>query len=56
MDQAFGAVREANMNVPDVPMGVPGAGSRPNWVLPVIVAAVALVLGGGVAIAVMFLR
>ena len=47
MDQAFGAVREAEL----LPMGVPAA--KPSWLLPLIVGVVALLVGGAVTLAVM---
>jgi serine/threonine-protein kinase len=47
MDQAFGAVREAEL----VPMGVPAG--KPSWLLPLIVGVVALLVGGAVTLAVM---
>jgi hypothetical protein len=47
MDQAFGAVREAEL----VPMGVPAG--KPSWLLPLIVGVVALIVGGAVTLAVM---
>jgi eukaryotic-like serine/threonine-protein kinase len=47
MDQAFGAVREADL----VPMGVPAG--KPSWLLPLIVGVLALVVGGVVTLAVM---
>lgn len=37
--------------VDDIPMGVPIGGSRPAWLIPVIVGVAALVLGGGLVIA-----
>jgi serine/threonine-protein kinase len=47
MDQAFGAARESEL----VPMGVPSG--KPNWLLPLIVGVVALLVGGAVTLAVM---
>lgn len=47
MDQAFGAVREADL----VPMGVPAG--KPSWLLPLIVGVLALVVGGAVTLVVM---
>jgi tRNA A-37 threonylcarbamoyl transferase component Bud32 len=35
----------------DIPMGVPGTGGRPPWLIPVIVGVAALVLGGGLVMA-----
>ena len=35
----------------DVPMGVPGTSSRPAWLIPVVVGIAALVVGGGLVIA-----
>jgi len=47
MDQAFAAAREAEIQVQGVPMG------KPQWLLPVIVGVLALVLGGAVTLVVM---
>jgi serine/threonine-protein kinase len=47
MDQAFGAIREAEL----VPEGVPSG--KPGWLLPLIVGLVALFLGGAVTLVVM---
>jgi hypothetical protein len=50
MDEAFGATREADL----VPQGVPSA--KPQWLLPVIVGLLALVLGGAITLVVMMAR
>jgi len=50
MDEAFGATREADL----VPEGVPSA--KPQWLLPVIVGLLALVLGGAITLVVMMAR
>jgi serine/threonine-protein kinase len=50
MDEAFGAIREADM----VPLGVP-TNSR-GWLLPVVVGLLALFVGGAVTLVVMMLR
>jgi hypothetical protein len=47
MDQAFAATREAELQVHGLP------GSKPLWLLPVIVGLLALVLGGAVTLIVM---
>jgi serine/threonine-protein kinase len=47
MDQAFQAVREAEL----VPVGVPSG--KPGWLLPVVVGLVALVVGGAITLVVM---
>jgi serine/threonine-protein kinase len=47
MDQAFGAIREAEL----VPQGVPTG--KPGWLLPLIVGLLALFVGGAVTLAVM---
>jgi serine/threonine-protein kinase len=47
MDQAFGAIREADL----VPLGVPG--NKPGWLLPLIVGLLALFVGGAVTLVVM---
>jgi serine/threonine-protein kinase len=47
MDQAFGAIREAEL----VPQGVPSA--KPGWLLPLIVGLLALFVGGAVTLVVM---
>jgi serine/threonine-protein kinase len=47
MDQAFQAVREAEI----VPVGVPSG--KPGWLLPVVVGLVALVVGGAITLVVM---
>jgi tRNA A-37 threonylcarbamoyl transferase component Bud32 len=53
MDQAFSNVRQASYDTAaDGPMGIPGIGSgeRPPWLIPVVVGAAALVVGGGLAL------
>jgi hypothetical protein len=50
MDDAFGAAREADL----VPQGVPSA--QPQWLLPVIVGLLALVLGGAITLVVMMAK
>jgi tRNA A-37 threonylcarbamoyl transferase component Bud32 len=50
MDDAFGAIREADL----VAQGVPSA--KPPWLLPVIVGLLALVLGGAITLVVMMAR
>jgi serine/threonine-protein kinase len=47
LDQAFQAAREADLEVAGLP------GRKPGWLLPVIVGVLALVVGGGVTLAVM---
>jgi len=47
MDQAFGAIREAEL----IPHGVPVG--KPGWLLPLIVGLLALFVGGAVTLAVM---
>jgi serine/threonine-protein kinase len=47
MDQAFQAVREAEL----APVGVPSG--KPGWLLPVVVGLVALVVGGAITLVVM---
>jgi hypothetical protein len=47
MDQAFGAIREADL----VPQGVPLG--KPGWLLPLIVGLLALFVGGAVTLVVM---
>ena len=55
MDQAFQTTRQAGMD--DVAQGVPGAGgSRPGWLLPLVIGVAALVVGGGVTLLVMMAR
>jgi serine/threonine protein kinase len=50
MDEAFGAVREADLGS----YGVPG--KKPGWVLPVVVGLAALVVGGAITLVVMMTR
>jgi serine/threonine-protein kinase len=50
MDEAFGAVREADL----MPSGLPG--KKPGWVLPVIVGLVALLVGGAVTLVALMMR
>jgi serine/threonine protein kinase len=50
MDEAFGAVREADL----MPSGLPG--KKPGWVLPVVVGLVALLVGGAVTLVAMMMK
>jgi hypothetical protein len=50
MDEAFGAVREADL----APSGLPG--KKPGWVLPVVVGLIALLVGGAVTLVAMMMR
>jgi eukaryotic-like serine/threonine-protein kinase len=50
MDEAFGAVREAEL----APQGLPG--KKAPWVLPVVVGLVALVVGGAVTLVAMMMK
>jgi serine/threonine-protein kinase len=50
MDEAFGAVREADF----APSGLPT--KKPSWVLPVVVGLVALLVGGAVTLVAMMMR
>jgi serine/threonine-protein kinase len=50
MDEAFGVAREADL----VPQGVPSA--KPEWLLPVVVGLLALVVGGAITLVVMMAK
>jgi hypothetical protein len=50
MDQAFAAARDADLAAHGVPTG------QPQWLLPVIVGVLALVVGGAVTLVVMMGR
>jgi serine/threonine-protein kinase len=49
--QPMQPMQPTNFANDDLPMGVPASGGRPPWLIPVIVGVAALVLGGGLVMA-----
>jgi serine/threonine protein kinase len=49
--QAQAPMQPTNFANDDIPMGLPSSGGRPPWLIPVIVGVAALVLGGGLVMA-----